>query len=98
MSLPHWIMTSEVLLLKAPAGLELPPLEDRLSDESLRQFQSLSPDDQRRLRNDYASHVLWRAGIASQDPNDTVPLDILEVCGHGPLTAIKIRLPHVAQP
>ena len=79
-----WINDWEMLLLKATKDLELPPLEDMLSEETLQQFQSLSLGDQRHVRNSYASSVVFCIG-PSQDPNDTICLDNLEVVGRGKL-------------
>jgi len=78
------IKDSEVFLLKAPAGLELPPLEDILTEDMLQQVQSLSPDDQRDIRNRYIDRVLgFATGRATGDPNDTLPMNILESCECG---------------
>ncbi len=80
MGLPAWMKDWELFLLKAPSGLELPPLEAMLSEESLQQFRRLPLDDQRSVRNQYASSALWCAGMeAARGPNDTLPLDILDV-------------------
>ena len=80
--LPVWTIYRELSLLKAPAGMELPALEDVLSEEGRQQLRSLSLDRQRSLRNGYADQAFSSAGgVAVSDPSDTLPLDVLGVCG-----------------
>ncbi len=85
MLLPLSIKQWEVFLLKAPPGLEMPSLEDKLSEEGRQQFRRLSLDHQRVLRNrQYVSPILSRAGgLASHSPKGTLPSNILEFYGRG---------------
>lgn len=98
--LPVWTMYRELSLLKAPAGMELPALEDVLSEEGLKQLRSLSLDRQRSVRNGYADEALSRAGgVAVSDPSDTLPLDVLGVCGgHFAVESITVLLPAMSRP
>ncbi len=98
--LPVWTMYKELSLLKAPTGMELPPLEKVLSEEGRQQLRSLSLDRQRYVRNGYADRALSRAGgVAASDPSDTLPLDVLDVCGgHFTVESIASMLSAISRP